>query len=186
MTSVALYQAHPISLADLRRLQTESHEEFARAVRFEGGENRRDERGCLRTARSHWVSCGASVLAQIHEGPITEIVNSISNRTMFPTRSSFLYYDAGDFIGPHQDVQQCELTALVALTEDSTLQVYPRGCSGDPDEIQAAFLSGLLEGEESVDLGVARTVVIEGGKLVHARRPGSERAITATFCFLSA
>ena len=173
---------------DLASLLAEADSYYPRATRTETEKgNTRDAYGRLRSGRAHWISTGGPVLAEIHEGLMCRTVNETTVAgELFPTRSVYIYYEPGDYIGPHQDVQQCERTALVSLTEESSLQIYPAGYPGDEASALDRFLAGPVTGEQCVEMPKGSLVVIDGGRLIHAKRPSTKRCITAAFCFLSA
>lgn len=176
----------PLDPRDRDRLKLEARDRRSSAVRTAHEENRREPGGRLRTNRFFWVATAGPVLDELHEGLYCDVLTSELGSEILPTRSSYIYYEPGDHVGPHQDVAQCQFTGLISLADRGSTLIYPRGVDREPEEAYEAFLQGTLGGEETLGLPSDSVTFILGSSLVHARRPSSETVTSIALCYVRA
>lgn len=172
-----------LSAATIEALAEEARHQRLHALHVEDSINRVDARGGLRTRRRMHVADPGHQLASLHDGLGTSLANEFGAGKYFPTRSSYIYYDVGDFIGPHHDIQQCQVTLLAALTPDKTLDIYLDGVEGPPDSVFERFLADALSARATVAMPLGTVLALRGESLVHAYRPTTSSAVTAVMCY---
>lgn len=173
----------PLSPDHRQQLREEAAARRFSAIRTEFDQNRFDSIGRLRTRRRFWVSTAGPVLDALHEGSVLDFLRVQVGEAVYPTRSSYIYYEPGDHVGPHQDVQQCEITGLVSFGQDASTLTYPSGVGPDAEGAYAAFLECRLEPEVQMKLPHDSVTLFAGTELIHGRRPSSTFAVSVALCY---
>jgi hypothetical protein len=105
-----------------------------------------------------------------------------------PTRASYLYYGAGDYMGLHTDAAPCFLTLLVPVAgPPPALTVFPDlvGVSAEQLALLARPGSGLAAGGREVPFPACGFVALQGNRVPHQRErvPEGAQVGVATLCF---
>ncbi|WP_418017110.1 hypothetical protein [Mycolicibacterium fortuitum] len=173
----------PVSECDFKKVHSEAEYYRPNAVYVNESKNYIDENEALRTTRSFHVSAGGEVLRELHEEILIDAVSELIARPVFPTRSSYIYYLSNDFLAPHNDVQQCQVTLLLPLTSPSRLLIYPDIDTSNPDAVFEKFITGTLDGEIEISLIESHALLFNGRRIVHARRKNDREERTVTLCY---
>lgn len=132
-----------------------------------------DYDGRLRTSRQLSLGAPGEKLIEFHRDSGLEMARRFASTDVYPTRASYIYYEVGDYFGPHQDVPQCDVTLIIPLTFPSHLTVYPSGLEGAPTRIFEQYTRSELPGAIRIDYQAGNIYGIRGGRLLHSRRPAS-------------
>lgn len=174
-----------IASSYLGELRRHASEEKVNASRIDSDATYYDQTGNLRTSRHFVTGNPTDTLMQAHDH-LQGLAEEVTGIHLWPTRCSFIYYEPHDFVGPHQDVYQCQVTLLLPLTpsSDSDLEVY-EGITDthSPEEIDASFKAGVLRPTEKFRLQPTEALAIFGSKVPHARRANADPHMTLAFCF---
>lgn len=143
-----------------------------------------DHRRKLRTARRFRVNPQGQVLHRAHASTVREMAIEAIGCELWPTRASYLYYAPGDFIGPHQDVEQCEYTLVAPLGAEGVFSPFPYEGPLNPVDAFAAFWSRREQPHDGeLQLPERTGALFRGDELIHVRRPLPRPSISVTFCF---
>jgi hypothetical protein len=162
-----------------------------------------DADGALRGKRRVSAAGPGPVLNRLHFGLGRELAekSEIGDFSIFPTRSSFLYYAPGDYVLLHHDVTQCTVTILATLGDSADpLYAYPGfGTAGEADiphlngapfDSRESFETyvGQRIGEERVRSAALRLkptfmVALPGRDLLHARYPQDSPVVVVALCY---
>jgi hypothetical protein len=141
-----------------------------------------DAHGRLRTGRFISYAPAGDLLDRLHRTEAHALAEEHLGVDLIPTRCAYLFYGPGDFIGPHQDVVQCEFTVMVPLTPGRLL-TYPDGVVGAPHELLDRFVHHRLPEQTCVDYEPGMAYTVPGGSMVHARRAESAHEATVALCY---
>ncbi len=127
----------------------------------------------VRSPARYHVATTRSVLHALHGHPsLLRTLREITGSTVIPTRSAYLYYRPGDYMGLHTDVPECRLTVLVAtMGTPAPLTVFPT-LAGTPPRALGRWsrrYGGLLPGGRSVSLPPSGFLLLYGHVLPHQR-----------------
>jgi len=179
----------PVGEANVAALHAEANERYRGSVesRSESARPRLDG-GLLRTARRFRTSTAGDVLNELHEGPWCDFLAEALARDCLPTRSSYIYYAPGDYVGPHHDVSQCEITGLVSLGRGGFTLSYPDVDvhAVDLDGFFEEVMAGSCDREVQLPLPANTVTFIPGTRLIHARRPSPAATVTVAACYILA
>lgn len=104
-------------------------------------------------------------------------------------RASYSYYcRTGDFLGLHRDVERCDISVIIAVSDNTDQQEAGGGLIVYPDYINAP-LSAIRQNQEgagiALKLAAGETCIIAGGMVPHLVQPviAGQYRITAPMCF---
>lgn len=189
MTSVQsdvsdLLQDVPFAVGMAADLLVEAHTQFASCGRrLLTDVNGRDANHALRTRRQLWGASAGELLLGLHSRSCRDLVAHATGTSVFPTRCSYVRYDAADFLGPHHDTYSCNVTLLIPLTHAGELEIYPQALEGAPDDLFDTFVRGDLAGSQRIQYQPQRAYVLRGRQLAHARKPKMAGETTAVLCY---
>ena len=168
-------------------LRAEAKSQWPARIRLTSDQSRL-ENGFLRSPRRFDAAVAGELLNALHEGPWRSFLMNTYGPLVYPTRSSYIYYGPGDYVGPHHDVSQCEITGLISLGGEASTLTYPDlDLDGlDLEAFHTAFLDGTVEREDRIRLPASTVTFIPGTQLLHARRPAAHEAITLAACYIRA
>jgi hypothetical protein len=133
------------------------------------------------------VAPGA-LLNEVHrDGELVELVSSLAGRAMEPSKTVYLYFRGGDFIGLHLDQPACELVLLAALDEDAPpLVVYPELRDSSPEELLelAKASAGAPPGGAALPIRRGSMIALDGGVAPHQTPPRAGDADVSTLVTL--
>lgn len=139
-----------------------------------------------RGRRRHRLAFGPR-LAQFHEAVVQARCDALFGRRLLPTRASYMYLGAADYIDFHQDVPTCRVTAAACLAgAPPALLILP------PPGLAPAELAALLAATPAAELAArcdrlllppGRLVLFEGHLLAHALAAHHGAVTLAAMCF---
>jgi hypothetical protein len=132
----------------------------------------------------NWIATDGDNRAKVHHRMLDGF-SDLVQPGLHPTLSCYLYYDPGDFVGLHQDQEQCHYDVLVVLDgEAGPLCVHPELADKSPMELWTAATTGIRTPGTPVPLGDG-PLVLAGRATPHHRPPhsGPGRLTLAAFCF---
>jgi hypothetical protein len=141
-----------------------------------------EDGGRLRTGRFISYAPAGDLLARLHRTEAHARAEEHLGVELIPTRCAYLFYGPGDFIGPHQDVVQCDYTVMVPLTTGRLL-TYPDGVDGTPHELLDRFVTNRLPEQDCVNYEPGKAYTVPGGSMVHARRAEAAHEAIVAFCY---
>lgn len=126
-------------------------------------------------------------LHELHERPaLVRQLRSMTGWILYPTRSSYLFYRPGDFLGIHTDVAACKLTLItVVVGHAGPLVVYPDLVDASPESLLelARATHGAPPGGQTVEVPTLGFLAIAGTRVPHRRPTVSAPATVATLCY---
>ena len=175
----------------LAQLRGEAHAKSAEAKRVTTGAYELHADGQdFRSPVSYRIAHPGERLRRLHEGEaFRQLASELAGLSMEPSKVGYLYYDAGDRIGLHTDLPECQLVLLAAIESTAPpLVVHPELKDLTPEELArlAENTAGAPDGGISIPLDDTSLVALLGGGLPHQTRPvaaGSE-AVVATLCYV--
>jgi hypothetical protein len=141
-----------------------------------------DAHGRLRTGRFISYAPAGDLLDRLHRTEGHALAEEHLGGDLIPTRCAYLFYGPDDFIGPHQDVVQCDYTVMVPLTPGRLL-TYPEGVVGTPRELLDRFLTNRLPEQSCIEYEPGMAYTVPGGSMVHARRAESALEAIVALCY---
>lgn len=160
-----------------------------------------DVDGGLRGKRSVGAAGPGPCLTKLHEIEGLALARRVlGSSAVFPTRASFLYYEAGSYGLLHHDISQCTVTLLLALTQAEPLRIYPSFGKPRQDDLEVLNAAPYgaaaeFEGWCAAELGPGRMaattipiltdsfVALDGREMAHARYPQDELVMVASLCY---
>jgi alkylated DNA repair dioxygenase AlkB len=144
-------------------------------------------RGQISSPRVHESASPGPALRALHESRrLKELLRELTGRYFFATRSSYLFYSAGDFIGLHTDIDPCQVTLVTSVLGDpDPLVLHP--------ELESMAAERLLElsrrsggvppGGRPVAIPRGGVLVLRGSGVPHHRPPAQSGCAIATLCY---
>lgn len=145
---------------------------------------RADGRG-VQGAHSQRVAIAGPALCALHRSAsLDETVRRIVGFDVKPTGAYVLGYMPGDYIGLHNDVDDCSVTVLSALTKEvPPLEVYPSLRDVPAQELRGIATSDDLEKGEDLPIIPRGITVLRGSQLPHRRVAASSEFKIVAMCF---
>jgi hypothetical protein len=133
--------------------------------------------------RYHYAACGPR-LAALHQLPdLCDMLSSVAGAALCPTRSSYLFYSPGDFVGLHTDRYGCDITTLIRLDGGDEPLLFV-------DEAPTMNLLNLARAADGAPppsgawtVPSNRALAIAGRLVPHYRPPTACAVTIATLCF---
>ena len=143
--------------------------------------------GQLSSPRSHRSGSPGGVLRALHEGNrVRELLRELTGLHFFATRASYLFYEPGDFIGLHTDLDACQVTLVTSvLGSPDPLVLHPE-LAAMPGPVLLALSrrsAGVPAGGEPVAVPHGGVLVLRGSRVPHHRPPARSECAVATLCY---
>jgi alkylated DNA repair dioxygenase AlkB len=144
-------------------------------------------RGQVSSPRAHRSASPGPALRALHESSrLRELLAELTGRHFFATRSSYLFYSAGDFIGLHTDIDPCQVTLVTGVLGDpGPLVLHPELVPMAPPRVlQLSRRSGgFPPGGRPVAIPRDGVLVLRGSGVPHHRPPARTECAIATLCY---
>jgi hypothetical protein len=146
-----------------------------------------DDRSISSPRRLRTVSAGPFLRTIHRDARLLDVLEHIAARRLSPTRSSYIYYAPGDYIGLHIDASVCRVTLITSLAGAlSPLVVHPSLIDMSPEqlvEISRAH-SAMPPGGTRVFVPKAGTfLMLRGSTIPHHRSAALDSSMIATLCY---
>jgi hypothetical protein len=176
--------AHSV-VTDLRR-EAMDIEPTARGICGEQYRISRD--GRVSSPRHHRTATPGPVLRDTHEDQeLIDLVESVVERKLFPTRASYIYYQPGDYIGLHNDTAACHVTLITSIVGNLDPLIVHHEL-GDLNPEQLLEVSRRHEGRPPGGTPVqvpdsGRLLMLMGSAIPHHRPISLQHCAIATLCY---
>jgi hypothetical protein len=183
--ATTLYLSYPLDGPTVDEFHEESVRQFAQAERHEYERATVDEYGTLVCARKNWYGPPGPAMERVHNDPrLLAEVEAATGTPVFPTRSSYIYYEPGDFIGLHVDFALCRYTLLARLTaRPDPLFVCPSLRGLPVEAIRDVCDTDYREHGQPVQVPVDGFLLLRGSATPHFRPPAKLECRTISLCF---
>jgi hypothetical protein len=157
------------------------------AREFAGHEYNLGGNGRVSSPSVHLSARPGARLRAIHEDlNLLTVLRKLTGRPLLPTRASYIFYRAGDFIGLHTDVSPCGLTLISSvLGRTEPLVLHPELQGLTPEQLYETTRQsgGQPEGGLLVDVPVGGALALLGSRVPHNRPLAKEQNAIATLCY---
>ena len=142
----------------------------------------------LSSPRRLRAAAAGAVLDSVHRDTrrVAQL-SSILGEPAVPTRSSYIYYDPGDYIGLHKDAASCRVTLITSLAGPlGPLVIHPPLTTLPPEELLRVSQahSGMPPGGVRVIVPAGgRFLMLLGSKIPHHRPATLDACAIATLCY---
>lgn len=144
-------------------------------------------RGQMSSPRAHRSASPGPALRALHEGSrLRELLCELTGQHFFATRSSYLFYAVGDFIGLHTDIDPCQVTLVTCVLGDpGPLVLHPELVPmGAARLLELSRCSGgFPPGGQPVAIPRDGVLILRGSGVPHHRPPSRSDCAIATLCY---
>jgi hypothetical protein len=146
-----------------------------------------DDRSISSPRRLSTVAAGP-LLQRIHsDARLLELLEHVAARRLSPSRSSYIYYAPGDYIGLHKDASVCQVTLITSITGAlDPLVVHPSLIDMPPEQLLkiSRTHSAMPPGGTRVAVPKAGIfLVLRGSTIPHHRPAALDSCTIATLCY---
>jgi hypothetical protein len=146
-----------------------------------------DDRSISSPRRLSTVAAGPLLLAIHRDARLLELLEHIAARRLCPSRSSYIYYTPGDYIGLHKDAAACQVTLITSITGAlDPLVVHPSLIDVPPEELVeiSRTHSAMPPGGTRVAVPKAGIfLMLRGSTIPHHRPAALDPRTIAALCY---
>jgi hypothetical protein len=144
--------------------------------------------GSISSPRRLGTVAAGPLLQTIHrDARLLELLEHITARRLSPSRSSYIYYAPGDYIGLHKDASVCRITLITSITGAlDPLVVHPSLIDVPPEQLVEISRTHAAMPPGGTRVAVPKAgifLMLRGSTIPHHRSAALDTCTIATLCY---